>query len=211
MRRRSIALTAGVSIGLLGAGASLSTATATAAANTPHASMCCCSRWTGCTSRISPASRRAPHVPRLPPRRPRAPSTPMQSHLPVGLIPAWSPRSPAEPAHDERLLRRLVQTPLLPAGTPNCATAKRGTEVPWDEAIDRSQNFDREPRRRPELDRRRPGSRASKHTLGQTLASPAAILRPSRHHDGDRPSRCSTRPRLPVDPRTARRSTRTST
>ncbi len=37
MRRRSIALTAGVSIGLLGAGAALAAATATAAAHSPHA------------------------------------------------------------------------------------------------------------------------------------------------------------------------------
>src|SRR6478609_12057110 len=135
MRRRSIALTAGVSIGLLGAGAVLSTATASAAGHT------------------------------------RA-----QTTFPADSFPGMVAQlTGGGPGTTNVYYDDTYNHALLPAGTLNCSTAKRGTEVPWTEAIDSSQNpiaLDAGQKiNDPAL------TSLKSNTLAQTLASSAAITK----------------------------------
>jgi hypothetical protein len=177
MRRRSIALTAGVSIGLLGAGAALATATASAAGHTPHAKH---------VLLLSVDGMHQSDLARYVSQHPRSALatlvaqgteyTRAQTTFPSDSFPGMVAQlTGGGPGTTNVYYDDTYNHALLPAGTLNCSTAARGTEVPWTEAIDRSQNpiaLDAGQKiNDPAL------TSLKSNTVAQTLASSAAITK----------------------------------
>src|SRR6478609_9571536 len=138
MRRRSIALTAGVSIGLLGAGAVLSTATASAAGHTTHAKHVLLLSVDGLhQSDLARYVSQHPHSALAALVAQGTEYTRAQTTFPSDSFPGMVAQlTGGGPGTTNVYYDDTYNHALLPAGTLNCSTAKRGTEVPWTEAID---------------------------------------------------------------------------
>ena len=141
MRRRSIALTAGVSIGLLGAGGATATATA-ATVHSPRVKHVLLLSVDGLhQSDLARYVTQHPHSALAALVARGTEYTRAQTTFPSDSFPGMVAQlTGGGPGTTNVYYDDTYNHALLPAGTLNCSTAARGTEVPWTEAIDRSQN-----------------------------------------------------------------------
>lgn len=176
MRRRSIAVTAGVGIGLLGAAA---LSQATAAAPSPRVKHVLLLSVDGLhQSDLARYITGHPHSALAALVAQGTEYTRAQTTFPSDSFPGMVAQlTGGGPGTTNVYYDDTYDHAALPAGTVNCSVAARGAELPWTEGIDRSQNpitLDAgQNLKAPAL------ASLATNTLAQTLASSAAITAPS--------------------------------